>query len=1153
MYKRWILLLIGTLLATLFGHAQSAQMTGRIVDPSDAVVPDAEVSVIASDTGTRRRAKSNHDGYYTVPMLQPGRYEVLVQKVGFKAINRQGIQLAVGEVARLDFVLELGSTSEIVEVNSAAPLLESESTTMGQVVDSRQVSNLPLLGRNPYALAALVPGVRASLGVNQLPVDQISTASSSINGLRANQNEYLLDGAPNTAPAQNQPVVHANPDMVQEFKVETNAYSAEYGRAAGGIYNVVTKGGTNEIHGTAYEFFRDTKLNANDWFANRGGQERAPFRFNQFGGTVGGPIFIPKFYDGRNRTFFFQSVELVRFSQGVAFTGTMPTAEQKAGDFSNTRNAAGNVTLVYDPDSLTPVAGGGFRRTPFAGNIVPRARFNTVGANIVSYIPDPNAPGSGFTNANNYARTDSNSIHKNTYSTRIDHNFNENSRLFGRYSYDDTPWLRAPVYGPGNPASPGAAPQSFTRRNVSLEYNHIISPTLLSLTRASYSRLSNFREPYAADFQMETLGFPNGLTQQLGVRGGFPAVNITGFSRDSSIPNVAIGGFLGANSAIAFGMDQYALQQNFTKTLQRHTLKFGGEYRVMRFNTTQINDQAVQFNFTPNFSQGPNPTSPTGNTGAALANLLLGYPGSANVTPSPALALQNLYYGLFLQDTWKVTNKLTLNAGVRYEIELPRTDRFNQLTNFDYSATPPLNVPGMDLRGALSFVGVNGTSRFQTNPDRNNFSPRLGIAYQVNERMVIRSGAGIFYASTTGIGGAPDAHGVSGFQTVTQMVNSLDGITPYDTLTNPYPDGMLQPTGSSLGGATLLGQAVNYFDRGNVTPYSAQWNFNIQNQLPGKVLLETGYVGTRGLKMAANQTLNQLPDSALALGDGLRTQVANPFAGQIVGGALAQPRVATAQLLRPYPHFQGVTSQNQTYANSTYHAMQVRVERRFSQGLTLLGSYSYSKTMDLFTGPFSGESLSSGGIQNWNNLAADWAVSLQDQTHRLLVNGIYELPMFRTQKGFTGKVLGGWELGGVMSTFSGSPLGVTSAANNTFSQGGGQRPHWNGVNPIADNPTPDRWLNAEPFSVPAGYTFGTAPRTFGGTRSDRTAQVDMTFNKNTRIGERYTVQFRSEFFNLFNSPVFSGPNTNFGNPQFGVVSSQQNQPRIIQFALKFLF
>jgi hypothetical protein len=1153
MSLRRIFLLVGIALSSVLAHAQNAQLAGRITDQSGAVVPGAEVNVISSDTGTRRRSGSNQEGYYTVPLLQPGRYEVIVQKEGFKAINRQGIELAVGESARLDFVLELGSTSEVVEVTSAAPLLDLENTTVGQVVDSRQVSGLPLLGRNPYALAALVPGVRASLGVNQLPVDQISTASASINGLRANQNEYLLDGAPNTAPAQNQPVVHANPDMVQEFKVETNAYSAEHGRAAGGVYNVVTKSGTNELHGTVYEFFRDTSLNANDWFANRGGQERAPFRFNQFGGTVGGPVFIPKFYDGRNRTFFFQSVELVRFSQGVSFTGTLPTEQQKAGDFSNTRNASGALTLVYDPDSLTAAPGGGFRRTPFADNIVPQGRVNPVGANIVSYIPNPNTQGTGFVNANNYARTDSSTIHKNTYSTRLDHNFNENSRLFGRYSFDDTPWTRAPVYGTGNPGSPGAAPQVFTRRNISLEYNHVISPSLLSQTRGSFARLSNFREPYAADFAMETLGFPQGLTGQLGTRGGFPAINITGFSRSASVPNVAIGGFLGATSAIAFGMNQYALQQNFTKTLQKHTLKFGGEYRVLRFNTAQVGDQAVQFNFTPNFTQGPNPTSPTGNTGVALASLLLGYPGTASVTPSPALALQNLYFGFYLQDTWRVTPKLTLNSGIRYEAELPRTDRFNQLTNFDFGATPPLQAPGFDLRGALSFVGVNGVSRFQTNPDWNNFAPRLGIAYQLSDRTVIRTGAGIFYASTTGIGGDPGSHGVSGFQNTTAMVTSLDGITPYHSLSNPFPDGILPATGSSLGAATLLGQGVNFFDRSNVTPYAAQWNFNIQHQLPGKILLETGYVGTRGLKMAANQNLNQLPDAVLAMGDALRAQVNNPFAGQITEGSLGQPRVAVAQLLRPYPHFQGVTSQNKTYANSTYHALQTRVERRFAQGLTLLGSYSYSKTMDLFTGPFSGEALGGGGIQNWNDLASDWAVSAQDQTHRLLVNGIYELPVLKSQRGFFGKVLGGWEVGGVYSAFSGSPLGITSAANNTFSQGGGQRPNWNGVNPIVDNPTPERWISADPFSAPPGYTFGNAPRTLGGTRSAKTSQVDLTMNKNTRLREGQTIQFRAEFFNLTNSPVFSAPNVNFGNPGFGVVSSQQNQPRIIQFAVKYVF
>lgn len=1153
MSRKTLISLVLTILGASTLAAQTASVTGIISDPTGAVIPGVRVSLTNEATNVDFRTETNVEGFYRVPSVPPGNYRIALEADGFKPFRAIGLQLIVGQVARQDFKLELGTTSESIEVSARAVLLDSETSSLGQVIGGRQITELPLLGRNAYSLATLVPGVRSSAGMNDLPVDQISTVSASINGARASQNEFLLDGAPNTAAAQNQPVIFQNVDSVQEFKVETNTFSAEYGRSAGGVFNVVTKSGTNDLTFTAYEFLRNDKLNANDFFANRAGRDKPPFRFNQFGGVLGGPVVLPKLYDGRNRTFFFLSTELVRFSQGVTWTGTVPRPEQLEGDFSTTRNAAGNVISVFDPFSTAPnPTGPGFRRTPFAGNRVPVSRFDPVAVAMSKFWPAPNTAGAPNTGVNNFARTSSSQITKDTWSARLDHHLNQKNRLFGRYSYDDTPTVRAAAYGVDNLASPTHGTQTFTRHNSVIEDTHVFSPNLLGTLRASWARLANIRRPFADGFDITTLGLPASFRAQLVEPYSFPVVTITGLGTASSVPNQGTGAAMGGYDFIQFGMDTFTTQGNMTKTFARSTIKFGGEYRMIRFNTTQNPDNSVNFAFAPGFTQGPNPAQASAGAGVALASFLMGT-GGGGVTPSPALSTQNLFYGMFVQYDWRVTNTLTLNLGARYDYETPRTERYNQLTNFDFTGRPPLEAPGMDLRGSLMFPGVGGLPRFQSEPDRNNFAPRVGFAWRVTPLTVIRGGIGLFYGTTLGIGGAPGGFGISGFQTSTAMVSSLDGVTPNHTLRNPYPDGLLRPTGSSLGAGTLLGQDVAFTDRAIYMPYSGQWNFNIQRELPGTILFDLGYAGSRGVGFAQTRQLNQLPDSALALGDGLRTQVANPFFGQIAIGPLAARTVARAQLMRPFPHFTGVASNNASWATSSYHSMQLKIEKRYARGFTALGSWTYSKLMDYSTGPFGGEALGGGGFQNWNDLRNEWAVSTTDQTHRLVLNGVWAMPFFRDTRGVVNKVLAGWELGAISSFFTGGPMGVGSAVNNTFSQGGGQRPNWSGVSPAVEGRDPNNWINPAPFSIAPAYQFGSAPRTISGLRTHGTRQLDMTMSKTTTLYERLRLQFRAEFFNITNTVRFNPPNAAFGNPQFGVIAAQQNQPRIIQFGLKLIY
>jgi hypothetical protein len=1131
--------------------AQTASITGRVTDPHGGVVPGVHVSAQSRDSGVATETETNQEGYYSLNSLVPGKYDLTLTKSGFIPVHEEALELEVQQVARMDFALKIGTMSEKVEVTAESPMIESENATMGQVIQGQQVAELPLLGRNPYALAMLVPGVRPSEGDNNLPIDQISSVSYSINGQRSSGNEFLLDGAPNSAAAQNQPVVNATPDLVQEFKVETNNFSAEYGRATGGVFNVITKSGSNQYHGTLYEFFRNDKLNANDFFANTTGTARPPFKYNQFGGTLGGPVRIPHVYNGHNKTFFFVSYEGVRFIQGVVFVGTLPTTRQLSGDFTQTLNSAGKLVTIYDPLTTVPNASGsGYTRTAFPGNDIPQSRINPVTLQILKYLPAPTQTGVGFTSSNNYTRSDGNRVQKDTVSYKVDHYFSERNRIFARYSADDTPDARAGAYG-SDPASPSAGVQRFGRRNSVVEDTQTFTPTWLATLRLTVTRLSNFRTPFANGFDITTLGFPSSLAKQLWPP-SFPDITIAGYTIDSSIPNIITGGLLGATDQIAEGANTYAVQGTTTKQVNGHEIKAGGEFRIYQLNNQQTAASSPTFSFATNWTQGPNPQAASATAGNSAATFLLGIPGgSAN--PVPALTLETKYSAVFFQDNWKVTPRLTLNYGIRYEYETPRTDRYNQLTNFDDSAVPPLNNTGLNLHGALSFVGVGGQSRYQSNPDMNNVSPRLGLAYRIDQKTVIRTGGGIFYSNIWGVGTGSAAFGSSGFINTTTIVTSQNGVNPTTFLNNPFPNGLVPATGSSLGGATLLGQALDFYDRGNRTPYSASWNFSVQRQLPANVLLEVAYNGSKGLKFPISNLLNQLPTADLALGSSLNTLLPNPFYPQIGTGVDANATVSRAQLLRPYPQFNQVTSDLSDIANSKYHAMTVRVERRYSKGLTLLFSYTYSKAIDMGIGSFSGETVSAGGIQNYNDLKDEYAPSALDQTHRFVTSAVYQLPFFKGRHGFLEMAFGGWEAGCIYSHFTGGPLGFTQNTNTTDAQGGGQRPNWSGVSADLPHPTIYNWFDASQFTTAAPFTFGNVARTLGGLRSEGVHNADLSLNKFFAVHDRVKLQLRSEVFNVTNSVHFAPPNTNLGAPAYDTVSLQNNQPRIIQFALKLIY
>jgi hypothetical protein len=1133
-------LLLALVAAPLWG--QSASITGRVLDSAEALIANAEVSVTATGTGTERTVKSNEQGLYNIPLLLPGEYRVTVKAAGFKTLTNT-VRLEVAQTLNLDLRLEVGELTQSVDVSAQAAMLQSTTSSLGQEIEGKQVLDLPLLGRNAYALVQLVPGARMPWQFNDTPISMFTDQFVSVNGARGYQNEYLLDGAPNTNPGQAGPTLYPTADAVAEFRVITNAYSAEYGRAAGGVFNVATRSGTNTIHGTAYDFLRNNAITANDFFANRAGAHTPAFRYNQFGGTFGAPVVLPKIYKGRNRTFLFADYEGVRESQGSTFTGTMPTAIQRQGDFSQTRNASGALIQMFDPltTRANPANAAQFIRDTFPGNVIPSSRIDPVARNLAPLYPLPNTAGSPFTGVGNYYFSGLNVVGQDSFGIRLDHRISDKNQIYGRVSYNRSPTVSANNYG--TIGAPTSKYQTFGRRGAVLDDTYVFSPTLVANFKYGWNRLVNDRVPLTLGLDLTTFGFPATYARQVQID-VLPQISPAGFSA------------LGAPSVIHFGMDTHTWQGNLTKNSGSHTLKFGADFRVIRNNEIQ-SDTSTTFGFGPAFTQGPNPAAASAAAGSGMASFLLGV-GSGGSQVLPAVALQDLYYAAFLQDDWKVSRKLTLNLGLRWDYESPRTDRFNELANFDYHAASPLKAPGLNLHGGLTFVGVNGNPRGQWDRDLDNFAPRVGFAYQATNKSVVRGGFGVFYAPNfAGTGTAATPFGLSGFQATTDFVGTLDGgLTPYRYLRDPFPDGIARPPGSSQELATLVGQAIGFVDRGNVTPYGLQWNLSIQHQLPWNLLLETAYVGSRGVKIGATRQFNALPDADLALGDALRAQVPNPFYGQIATGALSTPTVARAQLLLPYPQFQGVTAAFSSFGNSSYHSGQAKLERRFARGFGLLATYTFSKLLDDVTGAWAGETVATGGFQDWNNLRPDKSVSALDTTHRVTVGGVWELPFGKGKRlahsGVRAALAGGWQANAIWNWNSGNVLGLT-ATNTTFSQGGGQRPNWNGRSAVLDTRNVDHWFDVSAFTQPPPYQFGNAPRTVPGLRSDGVANLDFSAVKNNRIADRVNLQLRVEWFNFTNHPRFDLPNSAIGSPGVGQVTAQANRPRTLQVALKMIF
>lgn len=1141
--------LASTLAAVTYAQS-TAQITGAVTDASGAVIPGAAVTVTNEQTGIASETVSNHSGDYTVPFLQPGTYRLQAQKQGFRSFTRAGIQLQVAQGIKLDVRLELGSVSESLNVTDTAPLLDATTNAIGGVVSSDKIANLPMKGRNSNAFMLVEPGVRMPRGTMNQPVLESHFQFFSINGGRPGQNQFLLDGGNDNDVGYNGPEYTASVDAVQEYRVQTNNYSAEYANYTGGVINTVTKSGTNGFHGSLYEYVRNDVFEARDFFTNMNGTPKPLLKMNQFGGTIGGPI-------KRNKTFFFFGYEGLRFripaggavsGAGLPSVTSVPTALQRKGDFSQTFTSAGKLITIYDPTTTRPDPNnpGSYIRTPFEKNVIP---LNQVATAVAASYPQPNTAGDPFTGLNNYKISSSEPETDDNISVRVDHRFTESLSIMGRYSESFNETRLPNVFG--NVADPFNSDTFEHHASGVITLNKVFSPTMIGEFVGSWNRFTYNISSDGTGYDPTKLGLPSYLGANASVS-GYPLFNIDSMSN------------IGHYSAAHDTWDRPEVRANLTKVSGKHTIKTGGLYGWAQLFGMKANNYTGQYGFTKAFTQGPNPLVASANAGFGFATFLLGTPTSGTYHPTSEDAADlTKYAGLYFQDDYKVTGRLTLNAGLRWDYELPRTERYNRIPNFDFTGTATLSN-GTPVRGGLAFPAVKGLPRGQWNGEPRNFGPRVGFAYSLTPSTVIRGGFGIFYGNSFGSGDNANQVPNTGFGCSSAVNVSVDGgLTSAATISNPFPTGLCTPSGSNLGLLTALGQPVNVINRDHSILYTESWNFDIQQKLLKSLLFEISYSGNRGLHLPSIVSADQLNPQYLSLGTQLNSQVSNPYFGVITSGPLSGQTVARAQLLLPYPQFVNVNSVTDTYGASTYHAMYVKVERRFAGGFSILGSYTFSKLIDdVMSSPtgFFGESFAAGAPQNYYNLRGERAIASFNTPQSLVISYVYELPFgagkhFLNQGGVVNAILGGWQVNGITMFQSGEPLQITGSSAGALNAGT-LRPNWNGQNPTLSGSVTSRlgeYFNTLDFGLNTAYTFGTAPRVMPNLYGPGIDNFDVSLFKNTKIRERYTLQFRAESFNFANRVQFANPATNITLGTFGRISSQANLPRDIQLALKLLF
>jgi hypothetical protein len=1057
----------------LLAQSGTSTISGIVNDPTGSPVPKAKVKIVNEQTGSSINQETNDAGLYRAGSLVPGIYRIEIEASGFEKVVRRPVTLEVGQVIALDVVLQLGHASETVNVTEAAPLVESQSSNVSQAVTRQMLTGLPLPNRAASSLAALAPGV--------VMIDTgAGTAENypvfSVAGGRARNQNFTLDGG-NVSNAvgltRPQQLTSLPVDAMQEFKVIANNYSAEYGHSTGGIVTMATRSGTNQFHGSLFESLQNDVFNTRNFFAAK----RAPVRLNQYGGSIGGPI-------RKDKTHFFVTWEQTRQLSSFDTTSTVPTLPNRRGDFSDLRSTAGKLIQIYDPST----------RQPFTSNVIPVQRFDPVALAAMNYFPLPNRAGTA-TNANNFIGSSRNALNRDIVVGRLDHQFRTSDLVTARYYINDANTNNSGTYG--IPAADPLADITDVRVQTILgSYTHLFSPSVTNDFRYSYLRRK---------FLDTRPGFGDNLAAKIGLTGvsdaAFPAFTIPGYgvpagfvAGNVTVPNT--GAALG-NPTMVYRLQTPIVDQQFLEALSwyrgRHALKFGAEYRAGA--NDEIRDRGSSGNFT---------VSPL-ITGNSLASFLLGEVNAASIQVSDKIPSRASYLALYAQDDWRVSDRLTVNAGLRWEVEFPRRVVGNKMNSFDPLAINPVS----GTPGVVTFAGIDGTPERAFHTDWNNIGPRIGFAYRLPgaHETVIRGGAGFFYGPTVSntIGDVASL----GFSTSASYSVAQAETQSVFQLRNGFPAVVRQPLTAGFG-AVPPGQKPNtsvaFFNPRQVAPISYQYNFGIQRELARDLLLEVGYIANVSHHLTANDlSLNQIPPG---------------------------------QLARPFPQFTNVTWINPSIGNSTYHGGFVRAEKRMSGGLSFLAHYTFSKFIDDVEA--ANEFGSTGSYMDAYNRRLDKGRSGSDVPHRMVVTLLYEV-----RKGF----LHGWKMGVLETAESGPTFTVITAANttNVFAAGPLRPNLLYAASLPSDQRSVSRWFDTSAFANPAPLAFGNSPRS--GLRAAPVITTDATVEKSFSLTERWKLDLRGEFYNLFNHAIFNVPGFTLGAGDFGVVSSAR-APRTAQLVAR---
>ena len=1167
------LLSILSLMAMSMGISQGQAFYGSIVgnvnDSSGAALTSTTVALTNIATSDHRTVVTASDGSYRFVNLVPGTYRIEIEHPGFKRYTRDQVAVSVESQVRADIVMEVGDVNQSVEVQAMAPLLQTETANLSQVVGSRAVQELPLNGRNILNLIALAPGVvpQGSSEGSLTGKNVFAAGNYQIGGGTANQSATYYDGVPVNDTYGNIVALTPSADAVSEFRIQTSNNTAEYGRYTGGVMNIASQSGTNGFHGSVYEYFRNKVLNATNFFANKTGAGRAPFVQNQFGASAGGRII-------KDRLFFFSSYEGYRQRQGNLFLLSVPTAPIAAGDFSNYRGTNGAVVPIYDPlttcGQLTNPACGSATivRTPFPGNVIPANRINPVAKKLVDFplFAQPTGPGDPFTQNNNFARNASTGGDNDQGNFRGDWNISSAQRAFARYTRWKSSNLPVDVFGNKQRNGDPFSPEAFITDQAVLTDTYSLNATTVLDVRLGFMRWFYQRTP-------GNLGILPGKT--FGLPAYFDQLSaIDGVDGVTTLPGIAAGYSTIATGFLAARDNSYSIVPSLTKVRGSHTFKFGAELRRQDVNYFQNNNPSGAFSFDTGFtSQNP---SNQGSSGAAFASFLLGYPNnSTTVQTSPFTAGSIRYQGYFATDTIQLSQRLTLTLGLRWEIPGVYTERFDRLVTFDPNLPNPVlqgrTINGNPVLGAFVLVNTPGHPERGLRPEHYNlFAPRVGAAYRLTNKTVIRTGGGIFFIpSTVQFPEGPYGNVVNYINNV--MVGTTNNnLTPQNTLSDPFPGGFLAPPGRDpVFQKVLLGGNNRAPLRFSPYGYTEQWNFSVQHQLTPDLALEASYAGLHGVHLPQGGfQLDALPSQYLSMGSALTSLVSNPLYGLIQNGPFSQPTVQQGLLLMPFPQYTSLPDPGGYRGNSIYHSLQVKAEKRFSDGGSLLAAYTFSKVVTdvetLTTWLDSANGVS--GVQNWNDFRSERALSSFDSRQRLTLSYVMDLPVGKGKRflpdvhGIGDRLVSGWGINGISTFQMGFPLGFTATPNQLSGFNYGLRPNVvAGCDAVKSGAAQDRlnqWFNTACFTVPASYTLGNEGRSDARVRGPGINNFNFALFKRTRINERFNLEFRSEVFNLFNRVQFGQPNrtvTTSSTSTFGQITSQLNDPRLIQLALRLRY